>query len=290
MPQKQQKSSRKRVRFFICFVLFAAVIAGVTLKLKTSDIALPAVMMFKDTGGKFQQFFFIPFSRIKTLYKSYANLRTAKEENEVLRARLAQLQNEISGYREALIENRRLRQLLDVKKQQEGYKTVLANVIGCDISPWRAVVVIDKGKIDGLAADMPVLSQAGVIGRVIEVGMSCSRVMLVTDFQSRIAAIIQRNRARGLLTGQGREGCSLEYVEKGVDVESGDIVITSGLDAVFPKGLLLGEVVSVKASDHSNLFQDIKVRPFSDASRVEEVLVLLTVFPEEAKKKSSPAK
>jgi len=215
---------------------------------------------------------------------------TAKEENEVLLARLAQLQNEISGYREALIENRRLRQLLDVKKQQEGYKTVLANVIGCDISPWRAVVVIDKGKMDGLAADMPVLSQAGVIGRVIEVGMSCSRVMLVTDFQSRIAAIIQRNRARGLLTGRGREGCSLEYVEKGVDVESGDIVITSGLDAVFPKGLLLGEVVSVKASDHSNLFQDIKVRPFSDASRVEEVLVLLTVFPEEAKKKSSPAK
>lgn len=274
MPRKQEKSSRKKLVVFICLFIFALTIGAVTLKFSSSNITLPVVLLFKDTSGRLQQFLFVPFSRMRTVWEAYVKLRGAKEENEILKARLAQLQTEITSYREALIENRRLRQLLDVKKQQSG-KAVLAHIIGCDIAPWRAVVTIDRGKRDGLCPDMPVLSQGGVIGKVIETSMSHSRVMLITDYQSRIAALVQRNRARGLLAGAGGTGCSLEYVEKGVDIEKGDVIITSGMDEVFPKGLLLGKVVFVKASDQSNLFQDIKVRPFADISRAEEVLVLL---------------
>ncbi len=247
----------------------------VTIRFSASNLTMPAVMMVKDTGGRLQEFFFVPLSRIRTLWEFYVNLRHAKQENEVLKARLAQLQDEITRYREALIENRRLRQLLNVKKRVDG-KTLLAHIIGSDMAPWRAVATIDKGKKDGLRPDMPVLSQGGVIGRIMETGMSFSRIMLITDYQSRIAAIVQRNRARGLLAGQGPVGCSLEYVEKGVDVEAGDVVITSGMDGVFPKGLLLGKVISVKTSVQSNLFQEIRVRPFSDVGQAEEVLVLLT--------------
>jgi len=275
VPRKQEKSIGKKIIIFVCLLLFVSVIGIVTIRFKAGNIALPAVMMLKDTGGRLQQFLFVPFSRIKILWESYADLRQTKEENEILRARLAQLQSEITSYREALIENRRLRQLLDVKRRQSG-KTLLAHVVGCDIAPWRAVVTIDRGKRDGIMPDMPVLAQGGVIGRVIETSMSYSKVMLLTDYQSKIAALVQRNRARGLLAGRGRAGCRLEYVEKGVDVEAGDVIITSGMDAMFPKGLLLGEVTSVKASDQSNLFQEIKVRPFSDVAKAEEVLVLLT--------------
>ncbi len=274
MPQKQKRSPRKKIIVFICLVLFAAVIGLVTIRFSALNLAVPAAMMVRDTSGRLQQFLFVPVSRIRTLWESYVDVREARQENEILKARLAQLQTEITRYREALIENRRLRQLLDVKRHLNG-KTVLAHIVGCDLAPWRAVATIDRGKRDGLMPDMPVLSQGGVIGRITETSMSFSRVMLITDYQSRIAAIIQRNRARGLLAGHGPDGCSLEYVEKGVDVEPGDIVITSGMDAVFQKGLLLGKVVSVKASAQSNLFQEIKVEPFSDVGKTEEVLVLL---------------
>ncbi len=274
MPQKQKKSPRKKIIIVICLFLFAAVIGLVTIRFKASNLAVPAVVMIKDTGGRLQQLFFVPVSRIRTLWESYLDVRQARQENEILKARLAQLQMEITRYREALIENRRLKQLLDVKNSLNG-KTLLAHVVGCDLAPWRAVATIDRGKKDGLKTDMPVLARGGVIGRITETGMSYSRVMLITDYQSRIAALIQRNRARGLLIGRGLDGCSLEYVEKGVDIEPGDIVITSGMDAVFPKGLLLGKVVSVKPSGQSNLFQGIKVKPFSDVGKTEEVLVLL---------------
>lgn len=275
MPRKKEKSHSKKIIIFLCLFLFVIIIGFITIRFKAFNVVLPAVTMVKDTNGRLEQFLFVPMSRVKTLWESYVDLRGTKEENEILKARLAQLQNEITTYREALIENRRLRQLLVVKRQQAG-KTLLAHIVGCDIAPWRAVVTIDRGKVDGLLPDMPVLSQGGVIGRIVEAGMSYSRVMLITDYQSRIAAIVQRNRARGLLAGLGREGCRLNYVEKGIDVEAGDVVITSGMDAVFPKGLLLGKVISVKTSDQSNLFQEIRIKPFADVDKTEEVLVLLT--------------
>ena len=275
MPQKKEKSHRKKIVIFVCLFLFVAIISLVTIRFKAFNVVLPAVTMVKDTSGRLEQFLFVPMSRVKTLWESYVDLRGAKEENEILKAQLSQLKNEITTYREALIENRRLRQLLAVKRHQNG-KTLLAHVVGCDMAPWRAVVTIDRGKADGLLPDMPVLSQGGVIGRIVETGMAYSRVMLITDYQSRIAAIVQRNRARGLLKGLGRLGCRLEYVEKGIDVEPGDVIITSGMDAVFPKGLLLGEVISVKSSDQSSLFQEIMIKPFVDVNKAEEVLVLLT--------------
>jgi rod shape-determining protein MreC len=274
VPRKKEKSHRKKIVIFICLFLFVVIIGLVSIRFKAFNVVLPAVTMVKDTSGRLEQFLFVPMSRVKILWESYVDLRGAKEENEILKAQLAQLQNEITTYREALIENRRLRQLLVVKRHQPG-KTLLAHIVGCDIAPWRAVVTIDRGKVDGLLPDMPVLSQGGVIGRIVETGMSYSRVMLITDYQSRIAAIVQRNRARGLLTGLGREGCRLEYVEKGIDVEAGDVIITSGMDAIFQKGLLLGEVISVKTSDQSNLFQEIMLKPFADVDKAEEVLVLL---------------
>ncbi len=283
MPQNQHKSPGEKIIIVACLIIFAGVIGIVTVRWRAAGIMQPAVTMFKDASCKLEQVMSAPFSRLAAVWDSYVDLRSVREENKILKVQVARLREEIAGYREAVIENRRLRQLLKIKKHLPD-KSLLAHIVGCDLAQWKAVVTIDMGRKDGIMPDMPVLSTGGVIGRVIETGMSFSRVMLINDYQSRIAAIVQRNRARGILAGQGRSGCSLEYIEKGVDVEPGDIIITSGMDAMFPKGLLLGKVISVKTTNQSKLFQEIRVKPFSDVNTVEEVLVLLSTGLQDADK------
>jgi len=273
LPHQSPKNSKGIRRVII--VATVLIIAGLlTLAALTkSRLILPAKMVLKDTNGHIQSLLSIPFSRLRLIWEAYIDLQNVKEENQVLKAQLAQLENEITAYREALIENRRLRQLLEIKESSE-WKSVVAHVVGTDIAPWRAVVTIDAGKKDGLTIDMPVLCQGGLLGRVIETSMSYSKVMLLTDYHSRIAAIVQRNRARGILKGDGTRGCALDYVKKGVDIQIGDVIITSGLDGIFPKGLLIGKVKFVGPGDKSDLFQFIGVEPSAKIQEAEEVLVL----------------
>ncbi len=248
---------------------------GLTLVLLTKTrIIVPAEMALKDTNGRIQSIVFSPFSKLRLIWRSYLDLVNVKEENQVLRAQLAQLENEITTYREALIENRRLKQLLDIKDTAP-WKSVVAHVVGTDIASWRAVITIDAGKKDGIDVDMPVLCQGGLLGRVIESSMAFSKVMLITDYHSRIAALVQRNRARGIVKGEGARGCVLDYVKKGVDIQVGDIILTSGLDGVFPKGLLVGKVKLVGPGDKSDLFQYIAIEPTARINEAEEVIVLI---------------
>ncbi len=274
MPHQSPKKSNATKRLLVVSILL--IIAGIiTLGVLTkSRLVLPIEMAIKDTNGQLQTLLTTPFSRLKQIWNAYVVLQNVKEENQVLRAQLAELENEITTYREALIENRRLRQLLDIKESRQ-WQTKVAHIVGTDIAPWRAVVNIDAGKKDGISVDMPVLCQGGLLGRVIETSMSFSKVMLITDYHSRIAAIVQRNRARGILKGDGARGCVLDYVKKGVDVQKGDIIITSGLDGIFPKGLMVGKVKLVGPGDKSDLFQFIGVEPSARIDQVEEVLVML---------------
>jgi len=279
VPRKSEKSGKKKGRILLIVLALSAVFGAISLKFGTSNLTGPASTLFTDINGHLQQVLFYPAIRVKAIWDSYIDLVHLKEKNAVLKAQLSELRSEITTYREALIENRRLRQLLDMKRRHPG-KTIVAHIVGCDLAPWTAVVTVDRGKKDGLAPDMPVLVRAGVIGRIIDTSMSFSRVLLITDYHSRVAALIQRNRARGLLHGQGPRGCSLDFVKKGVDVQAGDMVITSGMDEIFPKGLILGKVISVSPGDKSELFQEIRVEPSSRIGELEEVLILLTAEPD----------
>ncbi|NPA94952.1 MAG: rod shape-determining protein MreC [Thermodesulfobacteria bacterium] len=270
-PPKKSKGNKKA----LLPAIITVVVLGLTIVLITkTGIIVPAEMALKDTNGRLQSLVFSPFSKLKLIWKSYLDLVNVREENEVLKAQLAQLENEITTYREALIENRRLKQLLDIKESAP-WKGVVAHVIGTDIASWRAVITIDAGKENGIDVDMPVLCQGGLLGRVIESSMAFSKVMLLTDYHSRVAALVQRNRARGIIKGEGSRGCKLDYVKKGVDIQVGDTVVTSGLDGVFPKGLLVGKVKAVGPGDRSDLFQYIAVKPSAKIDEAEEVLVLL---------------
>jgi rod shape-determining protein MreC len=135
-------------------------------------------------------------------------------------------------------------------------------------------VVIDQGSSSGIAEGMPVVAADGVVGQVVKVASGTSRVLLLTDHSSGIAATIQRSRARGVVKGKGDGLCSLEFVTREEDVKVGDMVITSGIGGVFLKGTPIGEVTMVKRGEYG-IFQTVTIRPLVNISHLEEALVVL---------------
>ncbi len=275
MPSQRGKTKGRLVRYLIMASLATIIFFYVGLRLGSISLFSPIESTLLDSSGYLQKAFSKPMNAVKGFWASYVVLRDVKQENAALRERIANLQRQLNEYREALIANARYRQLLKIKGRNR-FQSVIANVVGVDLAPWSATLVIDQGRSSGIRPGMPAMAGPGVIGKVIESGLGFSRIMLVSDYNNAVAAMVQRNRVRGILKGAGHGGCTLAYVEKGVDVEVGDRIITSGTDGVFPKGFLLGQVSSVSQGPAADLFQDITVKPVMDLNRVEEVMILLT--------------
>lgn len=173
---------------------------------------------------------------------------------------------------EVLSENNRLKTLLDFKKKLS-YVTVACRVIGRDPSNWANTIIVDKGIRDGIKIDSPVLYVDGLVGRVIELGESISKVILITDFNSRVVALVERTRQVGVVYGMNKNICKLKYIPLDSDIKVGDKIVSSGLGGVYPKGLLVGEVISVgKESDRLSLYAI--VRPSQYLDKLEEVFVI----------------
>jgi rod shape-determining protein MreC len=202
----------------------------------------------------------------------YVWLVDAESENVRLLAENRQLTAELSQLKEVRLTNERLRKLL-VFREQQALKALPAQVIAEDATSWFRTVMIDKGNADGVQEGMPVVVAEGVAGRVIRVVAHQSRVLLITDASSAVAALVQRTRSRGICRGTG-DGLNFDFALREKDIEVGDLVITSGNGGVFPKGLPVGRVVRVEREEYG-LFQAIEVAPTVDFSRLEEVLVLL---------------
>lgn len=207
------------------------------------------------------------------IWSDYVDLVEVRKENKQLREAVKSLNSRIVEGREAALENNRLRGLLDLKGVNKA-PSVAASVIGEDSSPWFKTLVINRGAADGVQEGMPVMAANGVVGQVIKVAAGSSRVLLLTDHASGIAAVVQRSRARGVVKGKGGGLCSLEFSLREEDVKVGDVVVTSGMGGVFPKGLVVGEVTMVKKGEYG-IFQTIDVRPAVNMAKLEEVLVLM---------------
>lgn len=207
------------------------------------------------------------------IWADYLDLVDVRRENKQLREGIKILNGRVLAGQEALLENERLKKLLDLKETLRS-PVLAASVIGEDGSPWFKTLVINRGEGDGLREGMPVMAADGVVGQVVKVGARSSRVLLLTDHASGIAAIVQRSRARGVVKGAGVGRCSLEFTIREDDVKVGDTVITSGIGGIFPKGLPIGEVAMVKKGDYG-IFQTIEIRPAVNLMRLEEVLVLV---------------
>ncbi len=219
---------------------------------------------------------------IESTVGEYIWLRRVREENEGLRERVAGLERKLIEYQEAYIENLRLRRLLDFRSTIQG-EAAAAQVVVHDMTGWFQTLIVDKGFRDDIAPDMPVVNDEGVIGRILDVSDHYARVLMITDPGSAVDAIVQRNRVRGILGGKDANGCLLKYVRGNLDVQVGDLIITSGKDGLFPKGLRLGVVQGI-FKDPVDLFQKIEVKPLVRLSALEELLIIKkgTVIPDVA--------
>jgi len=214
-----------------------------------------------------------PFDFVRGVFRRYVALTDLRTENEQLRSRVAQLEEENLQYREALIASERLERI-DKMRGEIDLPMLPAEVASRELSPWYRSLLIDRGRVHQVHAGMPALTEDGVVGLVTAASPHAARVMLLLDRQSAVDAMVQRSRARGIVRGLGAEELEFEFTAGSGDVEIGDTVITSGLGGVYPKGLRIGEIASVTAGG-SHLLQRAKVRPAVDFSRLEELFVVL---------------
>ncbi|MDD2580792.1 MAG: rod shape-determining protein MreC [Desulfuromonadaceae bacterium] len=220
---------------------------------------------------------FQPVSRVsgfvEEIWDSYIQLVDTHHENVRLREDIRSLNLRVQKENEALLANQRLERLLDLKESIDA-PTVAATIIGEDTTSWFRTMVINRGSSSGIREGMAVICADGVVGQTVKVSSSTSRVLLLTDHMSGIAATIQRSRARGVVKGKGEFLCTLEFTTREEDVKVGDAVITSGIGGVFMKGLPIGEVTMVKRGEYG-IFQTVSIRPAVNLSHLEEVIVVL---------------
>jgi rod shape-determining protein MreC len=209
---------------------------------------------------------------LASVWRGYLGLVGVRQENERLRLRILELEHQAMGVAEIEETDKRLAELLHFRSTLEG-DAVAAQIIGRDPLPWFGTVTINKGEADGVRKNMAVLSPFGVVGQTMSTGAHAARVLLLTDHNSGIDAVVQRSRARGIVEGALDGGCVMKYVKREEDVEVGDRIVTSGLDGIFLRGVIIGEVTHVTRGNRG-LLQVADVKPATPLDRIEEVLVV----------------
>ncbi|HEY0006403.1 MAG TPA: rod shape-determining protein MreC [Pyrinomonadaceae bacterium] len=209
-------------------------------------------------------------------FRRLANLRTASAENEALKKRVEELEVEVRDARERSDENERLKALLNLK-EKSGYQIVPARVIARDPSMWFDTVTINRGRINGIELNMPVVTPGGIVGRVVATSPWTAQIMLLTDERAAAGAVVGQlgaSNALGSVRGLGEDGLvEMRYVSGMEKVEPGDYVVTTGQDGIYPPGLNVGTVVTVK---HGSATQPhvIHIKPGARLDQLEEVAVL----------------
>jgi rod shape-determining protein MreC len=265
----------KRYRIFIiAAVLTAAALLMLLFNLRgTSE---PGILrkMSLEMVSPLEYLINAPLRGLEDAWKRYIFLIGKEAENKLLKEKIARATVEIIKYREGYLEGVRLQKLLKLRETIP-FSTVAARVAGRNPSPIFKMIIINRGQADGLRVGLPVVATAGVVGRILEASWHVSRVLLLTDENSNIDAVLQESRVQGILQGAAIAGGNLKYVSKTADVRIGDTVISSGMGGIFPKGLPLGVVRSASRKE-ADLFQRINVAPFVDPAGIEEVLVIMT--------------
>jgi rod shape-determining protein MreC len=216
------------------------------------------------------------FSGVRGVWDGYIGLRHVKAENEELKRQLAAAQIASQEQRALADRARQLQKLLDLRDHLN-LSTAAAEIIGAAASPDFRTLTIDKGTRDGLRPDMAVVAPAGVVGRLVMPSARSAKVQLLVDRNAAAGVIIERSRAQGVVVGSGEDRLQMQYVSEASDVTVGDTVVTSGIDTIYPKGLIVGYVETVEKSGPA--FKRITVKPAVDFSQLEEVLVVLTPTP-----------
>jgi len=215
---------------------------------------------------------------LRELWDGYGFHRETYRENRRLEEQVRYLETMLQERSHLAREAERLRDILDLREILP-MKTQAATVISRDGVPWFRSLTIDRGTTSGVTLNAPVMSPTGVVGRVIAVGPRAARVQVLLDRDSGAGVLIERTRVSGVVSGQvvqpeaGTDELILKYVPERAEIASGDVVVTSGVDGIYPKGLVVGRISYVGKG--SALFQVVRVQPSARFDRLEEVLVVL---------------
>ncbi len=219
---------------------------------------------------------------VSNLVRSARDLRDLRQRNAQLQAEVNRLSVENARLIEVERENERLRQLLNFTRSNPWYDykaaAVVGHKIGEDTSNLLFSIFIDVGARDGVAVDMPVITDRGLVGRVVAVGPNVAEVLLLIDPASAVNARVQNSRVTGIVRGNIDGGLVMERIPQGETVSPGDIVLTSGLGGNFPDKLVIGQITEVYHRD-PDMFQSARVRPTVDFGKLEVVLVITTFTP-----------
>jgi rod shape-determining protein MreC len=211
-------------------------------------------------------------SGLRRVWEGYVGLRHVKTENETLKQRLASTEIQLQEQRALADRSRELERLLQLR-DRTSLSTTAAEIIALSATPDFRTLTIDKGSRDGVRADMAVIAPEGVVGRVVVPSGRAAKVQLIIDRNAAAGAIVERSRAQGVVAGGGDERLRMEYVSEVSDVVVGDVVVTSGIDGIFPKGFIIGRVDAIDKTGGG--YKRISVKPAVDFSRLEAVLVVV---------------
>lgn len=269
-------------------------LAGVIL----AQVVLLAVQIKKDSQGRMIRVWAVgavsPFERggswgvgrVQDTWRHYFALQNTSRENEALRHENDELKLQLNQLQGKAAESDRLAALLHFREAHRSNPMITARVIGVSVGTASRTVDIDRGSRDGIRRNMPVITPDGVVGKVIEVFSATSQILLLTDKESGIGAMLAESRIQSPVGGNGEPLLVMKYVANDDNVKSGETVVTSGMDRIFPRDLPLGTVTEVKAG---NPFKQIRVKPSANLERLEEVIVLLSQEPLEMKQEPAAA-
>src|SRR6202795_3037519 len=260
------------------------------------QVVLLAVQIKRDSQGRLLRVWTVgavsPFQRagakgignIRGTWSHYFALQNTSRENEQLRSENGQLKLQVNQLQSKAAEADRLAALLNFRQAQRSVPMLGARVIGTSADTASQTIYLDRGERDGIRRNMGVITPDGVVGKVIEAYGDTAQVLLLTDKDSGVGAMLVDSRVQKPVGGTGEPLLVMKYISnEDNSVNPGDRIVTSGMDRIFPRDLPVGTIADIKAG---STFKQIRVRPAANLERLEEVFVLLTMKPLEMKKDS----
>ncbi|MFO7760777.1 MAG: rod shape-determining protein MreC [Desulfobia sp.] len=266
--KRKNKNRRPYILSALIFILILIVIVSAVGRRDLNTTQKFALNLIGEGQFVFHQI----TSFCDRIWSDYLALWEIREKNKKLQEKLNEYKTRQNEYREAIATNQQLRRLLKVKESISS-PTLTASIVGRDPSLWFRTIIINRGSAQGLERGMAVNSSQGVVGHVLSTSPDFAKVLLANDPNCAIDVLVQKNRVHGISKGAG-DYYDLRYIPRNCEVSKDDIIVTSGLAGVFPKGIPVGTVSRVTRGKRG-MFQEIRVKPAIDFSRLEEVIVIL---------------
>jgi rod shape-determining protein MreC len=261
-------------KVFLIISLIVVPLIAVNMQRKSEE-ELWFTTPFTFSASLIQRGFASFSSGVRGTTAMYVDLIGVKKQNQELKNQLDELNAQLGTMTELKLENERLSQLLGFK-QNTKMQLLGARVIGRDLLPDHQTIIVNRGLAHGVKKNMAVLTIGGVVGYTFRVEQETSQILLVSDRYAVVDAIVQRSRSRGLVEGvdRGHYRLRLRYLKRSDDVKIGDLVVTSGMLNLFPKGFPIGTVTSIDKSKYG-MTQEVELQPAVEAMNLEELFIVL---------------